>query len=187
MALKGKQKEAFIKLYGDDEEAADQWLEDNVDTRNRAIEKSDLITRSGDGATETEADTETEEQETEIVYELSDEDAAQVLERSETIQQLVTAVETLAERLETNEVASQQRQKQLADQLQEMTDRLETVEADDEAKQREWLENQPRRFSGKTKHIIRPRVERSNDNSEENETSAVVVAETMAAKRIPVY
>jgi hypothetical protein len=194
MALKGKQKDAFVKLFDDNEDEANQWLDEHAEARNRAIEQDGLITRSDSSEveteteTESETETETEDQETEVVYELSDEDAAQVLEKSETIQQLVAAVEALAERLEANEVASQQRQKQLTDQLQEMTGRLEVVETDDETKQREWLDNQPRRFNGRARHIIRPRVSRSNDSgNEEPETSAVVVTETMAAKGIPVY
>jgi hypothetical protein len=190
MALVGKQKDAFVKLFDDNEDEANEWLDEHAEARNRAIEQDGLITRSDNSEVETEAETEseteTEDQETEVVYELSDEDAAQVLEKSETIQQLVTAVEALASQFETIEMASQQRQKQLTDQLQEMIGRLEAVEADDEAKQREWLQNQPRRFNGKTKHIIRPRVSRSSD-SEESESSAVVVTETMAAKGIPVY
>jgi hypothetical protein len=46
--LTGKQWEAFVKKFDGDEEKARQWLEQNVDTTNRAISEGELITRSQD-------------------------------------------------------------------------------------------------------------------------------------------
>jgi hypothetical protein len=44
--LDKRAKEALVKLFDGDEGAADKWLEDNVDPKNRIIEERDMITRS---------------------------------------------------------------------------------------------------------------------------------------------
>ncbi len=45
MTLTDKAKEAWYKLFGDDEVAADKWLEDNTDPTNRQIDKDKLVVR----------------------------------------------------------------------------------------------------------------------------------------------
>jgi hypothetical protein len=183
--LTGKQKEAFIKIFDDDEDAANAWLDEHAEARNRAIKEDGLVTRSGGDEIEPDQG-EALTREIEIVSELSNEDIARAMEQSGPIQQLVTTIEALASQLEVNETASQERQAQLTDQLQEITGRIEMLEADDADKQREWLTNQPRRFNGNVRHIVRPREKRA-DNADEPETSADVAARTLAAKKIPNY
>jgi hypothetical protein len=185
-AMKGKQKEAFVKLFDGNEEEADAWLDEHAEARNRAIEQDGLITRSDD-------DNEPEEQGQEIVHELSDEDAARILEQSKPIQQMAETIEEVGRAVadfgELKELDGIIRKyiEQLTGEIQGLAERLGTLEADDETKQREWLENQPRRFNGNVKHIIRPRVARANKNETEPETSSDVVAGTMTAKGIPNY
>lgn len=61
--LKGNQKEAFVKLFEDEEDpeaAADAWLEDNADTRNRAITEAGMVTRNTSEEDEPEGEVEGE-------------------------------------------------------------------------------------------------------------------------------
>jgi len=181
MTLVGKSKEAFIKLFDGNEDEADRWLEEHAETRNRAIEDDDLITRAGKEVTEVK-EIEQEIVEQEIVNELSDEDIARALGQSESMRQLVATIDSLVTQLEANEQAGLQRQKQLTDQLQKMADRLEALEADDEVKQREWLYNRPRQSGNNVKYIIRPRIERAAEDEQK-----MSVADVMAAKGVPNY
>jgi len=181
MTLVGKSKEAFIKLFDGNEDEADRWLEEHAETRNRAIEDDDLITRAGKEVTEVK-EIEQEIVEQEIVNELSDEDIARALGQSESMRQLVATIDSLVTQLEANEQAGLQRQKQLTDQLQKMADRLEALEADDEVKQREWLDNRPRQSGNNVKYIIRPRIERAAEDEQK-----MSVADVMAAKGVPNY
>ena len=184
MALDKRQKEAFVKLFDGDENEANKWLDEHAEERNRAIESDGLITRNNDDD-KPEAQPEPEPQEQEIVTELSNDDIARALEQSEPIAQIVSAVEAIAKQLEDSGIAELQRQKQITDSLQEMTARIEALEVDDEAKQREWLENQPRRFNTKVKHIIRPRVERADEK--DKATFADVATSNLEAKGILNY
>jgi arsenate reductase-like glutaredoxin family protein len=44
--LKGKIRDAFVKLFGDNEDEANKWLNENVEELNRSIQDDGLITRT---------------------------------------------------------------------------------------------------------------------------------------------
>jgi hypothetical protein len=50
--LDKRAKEALVKLFDGDESAADKWLEENVDPKNRLITERQLITRETDEVVE---------------------------------------------------------------------------------------------------------------------------------------
>ena len=72
---------AFVKLFGDDEKRAKEWLESNVDPVNREIVESDAIFRNAEGSeTEEEVDTTSETGNVEEAQEETSTDETQELE-----------------------------------------------------------------------------------------------------------
>jgi len=78
MTLQEVQKQALIRLFGGDEAAVDEWLENNVSAVNRQIADADLITRAEDDVLEEPAGEETLEED--VVEEEPAEEPAEELE-----------------------------------------------------------------------------------------------------------
>lgn len=177
MALTGKVWEAFLKLWGDDEEAAKRWLEEHPEARNRSIEEAGLITRDQDEEPEpeetpggAEGDDEEAEEGTPPEVVLDEEAveaiAARMLE-GEGFNRIVEAIAAMHGELEqaTNDVRS------LGQRVDELTrsadERLGRLEREDDEKQREWVEDLPAAASGPALRVsYRPRQARAPEHEE---------------------
>lgn len=186
--LEGKALEAFIKLWGD-EDAATQWLADNPEKLNRAIEDAGLQTRSSDQAEspDPEAATQTPEpaqgqaqdQDTEFVIG-EDEIGAiadAVLETEAVRTTMAQATQKADEALET-----------LSGQVGQLLARLEALEKTEEQKRAEWLADLPQ--ARKVSVTYRPREAaaqqtQEGDQARNAEDKQERVKETLA--KLPPY
>lgn len=163
----GKVWTAWLKLWGDDEAAAKQWLEQNPEARNRAIETAGLITREADGQEPTEpqedaTDEGTQEQEPAEPQELVvDEEVIAQLTRSIGEAEFMT---TLVKRLETTEVSAKEFEatiKRQADAISKLTKRLEALEVDKDKRQQQYQDDMPAQQQRVSKLVFRPRQARA--------------------------
>jgi hypothetical protein len=171
MSLTGKAWEAFVKLFGDDEEKARQWVDENPKSRNRAIEESGMITRQegdegdgeGDAQTPEPEPAESEPPEIEVDDEVLDQLAKRANE-SEFITALVERVGNLEEALK--EAIDREQEKDKA--LTKLADRIKALEASDDKKRQQWQDDLPPRARNGQKQRVsyRPRVEKADPEAE---------------------
>jgi len=197
------QWDAFVKLFGDDEKRAKEWLEGNVDPVNREIVESNAIFRNAEG-TETEEEVETtpetdneeetqEEISTEETQELEFEIDDQLLE---TIVSRVIASEqfnTRLEAIETSITGLTTAIGQLTGDLTEsrasrikfekdVKEKITSLERSDDDKQRVWKEDLARN-TPKTRVTFRPSQPQSNpSNGDEVDASLEDVAQETLSK-----
>jgi hypothetical protein len=145
MSLQGKMWEAFVALWGDDEEKARQWLEANPQARNRAIEQAGLITRQ-EGEAEPSQDIEIDD---EVIAAV-----AQAVVDGE-------AVKALATKLTEAESQLTQRAKEVSDlnaTIAGLVIRLEKLEGKQATTDRQIEDDTPAKLREKTRVVYRPRV-----------------------------
>jgi hypothetical protein len=182
MSLDSRAWEAFVQLWDGDEEKARQWLEENPEARNRAIEEAGMITRDGgeelnelmtlfkedkDKALEwleqhtndpppSESDPPADiSQELEIDESVIEAVGQNVLE-SEPITQLsdrITQLET-----QQPEVAQASEVEELRATIDKLTKRLEALEKGEAVVQQQRVDDTPAKFNGKQKVVYRPRL-----------------------------
>jgi len=162
--LEGKAFQAFVKLFGDDEEQARSWLEANADGTNRAIEEAGAVTRA---AAEPEPEAEPVEraepepapEPVEREIELDDEAISAIVERlseSEPFADMQAGIEILSVQLSKLSEQLDGLKAQMVTSEAETEDRLAALERDDEEKQQEWARDLPRRTMLRVTH--RPRT-----------------------------
>lgn len=158
--LEGRAYNAFVKLFGGDEDSAKQWLEDNADATNRAIEQENIITREAE--TEPETDPEpTPEPETELAereIELDDDAVSALVDAvtsSEVFTNLIGQLGQLEESLGQLTSQIDQAIGVTDEQIGTIRSRLETLEREEEELHREWVNDLPR--NRVTRVTYRPR------------------------------
>lgn len=177
MALNNTEWEALVKLFGDEEKAR-QWVEDNPQARNRAIEQAGMITRSeelaklvtlfnedkdkaikrleelADKSPEGD-DTTDDETQSDIII---DESVIEAVMASEVFTQLADSVAQIQTQLsEQPEPIQATEIEELRSTLGKLTKRLETIEKGDVASQQQVNDDTPAKFNGNPKIIYRPR------------------------------
>lgn len=188
MTLAKNAWEAFLKLWDEDEAQAQQWLEDNPEARNRAIEVSGMIARKKNGE-DTEAETETDEAEEETLEDEAVEDTEEGQEEEvdtpeleiddgvidELAQRMQEAefITALLERVEGAETAQQkaeERAGKLEKQLNKAIQRIEALEVDDDTKLRQRVEDLPAKLKQPAGRVVyRPRTREADNDAEVNE------------------
>lgn len=156
MSLEGKAWEAFVKLWGDDEEKARQWLEANPQARNRAIEDEGLITR----------------QETE--FEIGDE-VVTAITRSVLESDAVKSLQIKLAEAEAGVVARATEMNELNATIAKLVARLEVLERAEAVQQREIEDDTPAKLKAKTRLVYRPR-EANNGNQSTPDGNQVALA-----------
>ena len=145
MSLQGKMWEAFVALWGDDEEKARQWLEANPQARNRAIEQAGLITRQ-EGEVEPSQDIEIGD---EVIAAV-----AQAVVDSDTVKALAT-------KLIEAESQLTQRATEVSDlkaTIAGLVTRLEKLEGKQATTDQQIEDDTPAKLREKTRVVYRPRV-----------------------------
>lgn len=142
--LDQKAWEAFVKLWDGDEEKARQWLEQNPQARNRAIEQGGLITRQ-DGEQPPEEIEVGEEVITAVV---------QAVVESETVKGLQTK---LAE-AETQLTQRATEVTELKAAVTKLVARLEKLEGKQAAVEQQAEDDTPARLRQQTRVVYRPRL-----------------------------
>lgn len=168
MTLQNREWEAFLALWGNDEEAARKWLEEHPEARNRAIEQAGMITRDGDGegaGTENNAEEGGGNEDpnaapAELVVDDSvigavvaalAIDEVPITDVLTGIRETLTGIETqLAERTEMGKAQSAT--------IALLTKRLEVLEGTEAATQQQLADDTPAKFNGTpTRVVYRPR------------------------------
>ena len=176
MSLAKDAWEAFLKLWQDDEEQAQQWLEDNPAARNRAIEVAGMITRKDEEAEEKqELDSPQEPEQPPPELEIDDEVVGQVAQRMQETDFVATIVTRLVE-AETVQQKADDRASKLEEQFSEVVKRLTALEVDEESKLKQKLEDLPAKFKRKqsTRVVYRPRTRSNGKNEDEEEVDEMV-------------
>lgn len=178
MALNGKEWDAFVKLFGDEEKAR-QWIEDNPQARNRAIEQAGMITRKeelaelvtlfnedkdkaierlGELASESLEDDDTTDDETSQSY-IVDESVITAVTESETFTQLSDRLAQIETQLSgQSEVVQSSEVEELRSTLSKVTKRLDTLEKGETVVQQQLIDDAPAKFNGKPATLTyRPR------------------------------
>jgi len=168
MALKGTVKETFDKLFGDDNDAAESFLE-NVDETNRSIDEAGMITRAEDEEPEKEP-VPAEAKEIEVTDDVIEAVVTrmQAIENEELVK-LRTLTGELVEAIDT----ANQTIAGLTEQLATAETRLIALEQQEQEKKREYLEDVPRKNTVRT--IYKPR----QDNNGEQILTAAQKAEIL--------
>jgi hypothetical protein len=183
--LEKRQMDALIKLFGGDEDAAKDWLKNNVDEVNRQIADNGLITLTVDvnepiEPVEPVADltpapvpvpeppnVEVDEP---TIHAIGDYILEGMQTRiTEATQPLVEAIAGITTRLETAE--------KLITEYGKMPERLSKLEIDEEERKRVWLEDAPPRPTVRVSH--RPRTEEP-EPLPKPDTYADIASETLA-------
>jgi hypothetical protein len=173
--LNDKQFAEFVKLFGDDEDEARSWLEENADNRNRAIAAENQITRDSGSEpdsdvadepiedeenTERDADVSAEEdtssgddEDDEVVFELDDAAMDAIAERvSGSMETITEMLAPLQEAMAAFSIATEA-----------MASRLVILEEGDEERHQRWAEDMPR---GRLTITHRPSVNRGEQPAE---------------------
>jgi hypothetical protein len=165
MALQGKEWEAFLALWSGDEEKARQWLEENPEARNRAIEQAGLITRNGDQPVEGGEPPEgnvpaTEPPEGETPGEVVIDDT--VIEAVTNAVERGEIVKALSDKLAAAEAQLIQRTgeiQKLETRVIDLVKRLEKLEGAQAAAQQQFEDDLPSKFTNPaTRVVYRPRM-----------------------------
>ncbi len=164
MSLFGKAREALNTLFGD-EEAAQQWLDENPEARNRAIEAAGMITRQEEGEGEGEGPTSDPEP--------TGDESDDLVVDDEVLDQLTQRIKeadfvmALLERVEKAETALEEavnREKGIGKTIAELGDRLKALEVDEDQKRQQWQEDLPAR-NKQQRVVYRPRVVRADPDA----------------------
>jgi hypothetical protein len=185
MSLAGKAREAFIRLFGD-EEAMEEWLEQNPEARNRAIEAAGLITRDGEDEASTEATTSNEEPEEVPEVVVDEEVLDQLTQRVKEAEFMAALVERLANSEKALEEAVNQNSK-LAKTIADLSKRIEALEVDEEQKRQQWQEDLPARAKQQTRVVYRPRQQRANGDDDTEVDEMATWQEQKKSSNIPTY
>ena len=203
--LKGNQKEAFVKLFegeDDPEAAADAWLEDNADTRNRAILAAEMVTRDAEVDTEVEAEVEVEAEErvdepeeeevetpTDSVIVMDDEAMVALAEQvtqgieAHLMEHFNEAQEAQATRLTEHETSVTESLEEVATTLEAINARLDVLELDESKKREIWAEDLPSDNTVRLSYRPRQEVEEEPvDPKFAQQTETDAVAEETLAK-----
>jgi hypothetical protein len=143
MELQGKTWEAFLALWGGDEEKARQWLAQNPQARNRAIEEAGMITR--------------QEGEPPAEFEIGEEVITAVTQAVVDSE----AVKGLAAKLTEAETQLTQRAKEVNDLKAVVTGlaaRLEKLEGKQATIDRQTDDDTPAKLKAQTRVVYRPRL-----------------------------
>ena len=190
--LQATQLEAFVKLFGGDETAAQTWLDENAATRAKKIRESGMITRDAEPpAAETPAEDATPapaQAQTPLVL---DEDAVGAIARAIVESDGFTAlVNPLTERMTALEAKVSELTSQATTQATEAAEartrleaRLRAVEATDAEKQKTWLADLPPAQRNGVNVTFRPRAQAPAEDPAPPNMSDIA-AETL--KRAPV-
>lgn len=152
MSLQGKTWEAFVALWGGDEEKARQWLEANPQARNRAIAESGLITR------EEAPEGEDEQPQPEPAEVVIDDDVIAAVARSVLESEAVTNLTTKLTEAEEQLVERAQAITELKTALEKMAARLTKLEGKQQAAAQQVEDDTPEKFKQQTRVVYRPRV-----------------------------
>lgn len=172
--LKGKIRDAFVKLFGDNEDEANKWLNENVEELNRSIQDEKLITRVAEDKPVEEVakpqptDIELDEAAVEAIVArvVSSETIAPVIEvamQHEIIVKLRAAVDELTAK--TTE---------LEQKLNEAQAHIANLEQTDNDKKRQWLEDAPKSTTAKVTYKPR-QVQTENGVVPANEIAKTLV------------
>lgn len=185
MSLTQRAREALGKLFEDDEDSLNDFLE-GVTLTNRSIEQEGLISReeedpeeetreTEDPEPEVEAEPEAEERETEDPREfiLDDEALTAIAEQFsgvlEPVRERLSAIEG---RLETIEGEQTRSLKDAARQIADLKERIAELEREEEEKHDEWLADMSPRMR-QTRISYRPRVDRTDEEDQVPEFQAI--------------
>lgn len=188
--LDEKQMSALVKLFGDDESAAQNWLDENVDPANRAIVESEMLTRSANETvdeTESVEEIETEptldiEPETESVteIEIGDDLISQMVDRlaeSDVIMSLRSDIETLTGTVAAlSDTVSDFIQDEAARSVR-TANRLKKLEQGEDEKKSQYLQDIPR--AAKTRVTYRPRDPESDETGNPDSNLQDVASSTL--------
>lgn len=172
MSLDGKAWEAFIQLWGGDEAKARQWLDENPQARNRAIEDNGLITRE-DNTPENEDN----QQSNEIVI---DDSVIELVSRSVIESEAITSLSTQLQEANELIVSRDNDITQLRATIDELAQRLDKLEGTQQAQERQINQDKPAKFrNGQTRVVYRPR----EVNAEQQLNSTDIAEATIARIR----
>lgn len=191
MSLFGKARDAFFKLF-DDEEAAEKWLEENPEARNRAIEAAGMITRNTEGgegeapeANEPEP-SEGEQPQAEESEVVVDDEVLDNLTKRVGASDFILAIVERLEKVERELEKANTPDAELVKTVGNLTQRLEALETSESKKRQQWQDDLPARANGKTRIVYRPREQRGTDDNEVNEAEDWA-AQKANNKNIPSY
>jgi len=138
------ERKAFLKLFNGDESKMDEWLSENVDATNRAIEEGGLITRSQPPQEEAQPVEEEVQggQQVEIDESVLTEVVRQVIE-SESFAGFGQQLNDIVGAIETLNGATDKLRTQLEGLQQEVTQRLNTLERSKTVERQEWANDLP--------------------------------------------
>lgn len=160
---------AFLKIFKEDEDAAQEWWNANPDAINRAIEESGMLTRSvePEGAEpEPEPAHENQEEEPPAVereVELDDEMLKMIAEKAVASEAFTGLFSPITDRLDAFQAA--------LDKLTNgVNSRLQELEKSEDEKERKYLEDLPRREL--VRPTYRPRVANAPETENESESLA---------------
>lgn len=188
MSLTGKAWDAFVKLWGDDEEKARQWLEANPEARNRAIEDAGLITRTEqddlvklftenkeaalakleemakERTTQQPVESGSIPQELVIIDDTVIEAVARQVIESETVVTIATELETAKAELvnRDNEI------KALSKTVTELKSAFEKLVTQEVKTQQQIADDTPAKFQQQARVIYRPRIEHANGSDNQS-------------------
>lgn len=155
--MTGPAWEAFLKLWNGDEQKAREWLEQNAEATNRAIETGGLITRQAEEQPAGEA-------EGEQVLTIDDTAVAALTDsvtRSEAFTSLAEQLKQATEAL----VIAGEKIEALYRQVEALSGRVAGLEQTDDKKQKQWLQDQSRRAKNQTTVTYRPREANNMDKN----------------------
>lgn len=163
MALDGKAWEAFLKLWGDDEDKARKWLEDNPEARNRAIQEAGMITRDTEGVENANGDEATPE----IVIDDTVIDAVTRSEVFTNLQQSVTELQATVTQLSDSQNKTVETLTKLVETQDKITERLAKLDKVEAKQERQIADDTPAKFAnGQQRVIYRPREAHSNNGEQ---------------------
>jgi len=163
---------ALIKLFGSEEKAR-QWLEENVDATNRAIDQAGMITRAQD-------DPQDQPQEPGPI-EIDDEVLELIVKRvnaGEVFTSLGEALAAINETTETLGTALANLLEQVEKHQRDVTERLAKLEKGETQKRAEWLQDLPAK-PNVTRVTMKSRFEQQPDDGQP-QTSSDVANQTLA-------
>lgn len=173
------EKAALLKLFGGDEGKMRQWLEENVDETNRAIEQAGLVTRSQE-----EGEPAPEQQEAAAV-EVDEALLAEIVKRateSESFTGFGQQLNGIIEAIDALNQATESLSKALETHQANVTERLAKLERGKVAERTEWANDLPAK-ANVTRVTMKSRFEQQA--TEEDQTSTAIANQTLA--KLPTY
>lgn len=176
--MTGNEMAALIKLFGSEEKAR-QWLEQNVDATNRAIEAAGMITRSSETPTarpQAQDDPQGEpgqgQAQEPAAVEVDEALLSEIVKRAtesesftgfgEQLNEVVTAIETLTRMADTLATQVETLQK-------DVTERLAKLERGKTQERQEWVNDLPAKPTV-TRVSLKPRFAQEPEETEQTST-----------------